>query len=210
MFGHHAYLITGSPDGVIPELIRALEREGVSVHGNPDYIEIITPSLSIDDVRELSERTRTKVSPESRRIVVVSYTQAAHEAQNALLKITEEPGERTHLFFIVPHKDAVLPTLRSRLQDLSLETEQTVPKEVSVFLHGSFEDRMAILSPIIEEKQHDQALSLCNGLTKTLSQDVQKNRDALEALETARKYLLRRGSSLKLLLEFVALSVPRV
>lgn len=206
MFGHHAYLIIGTRDAVLSALKKRVTEED----GNTEYIEVSPPSLSIDDARAVFERTRTTVAPGSRRVVIIATTQATHEAQNALLKATEEPGERTHFFFIVPTKDILLPTLRSRLQEFPLETADAVSPDVDAFMHGTFEKRLEILEPMIEEKQHDRALALCNSIEQVLAEKGVQHSEALRALELARTYLLRRGSSLKLILEFVALSVPKL
>jgi DNA polymerase-3 subunit delta' len=205
MLSHHAYLIIGTHDAVLPALKKLVAYE----EGNIEFIEMVSPALSVDDARDIFTRTRTSVPEGSRRIVIVSCTQATHEAQNALLKATEEPGERTHFFFLVPSAETLLPTLRSRLETLSLETDEEMI-DVSAFMHGTFEKRAEILEPIIEEKQHDRALALCNGIEQKLSGDTMKYAETLRTLEIARTYLAKRGSSLKLILEFVALSVPKI
>ncbi len=211
MWGHHAYLILGTHTESFPALQKILEAEGIVFAGNPNLIVTTVDSLSIDDARDIFMRTRTSVPEDTRRIVIVSCTQAMGEAQNALLKATEEPGERTHFFFIVPNADMLLPTLRSRLQVLPITPDTgTVSADIKAFMHGTFEKRAEILEPIIEEKQHDRALALCNGIEEELSNNTVANAEALRALEMARTYLLRRGSSLKLILEFVALSVPHI
>jgi len=209
MFAHHAYLAVGNRDAVFSAIQENLTEAGIVFAGNPDVHIVRTDSLSIDDARTIFERTRVSVSPDTRRIVIVSCTQATAEAQNALLKLTEEPPRRTHFFFIVPTHDVLLSTLRSRLQPYGLSTYSSSALDVGAFMHADFSDRLAFCTPLIEEKKHTEALALCNGIEQTLSVDSATHKEALRAVETARTYLLRRGSSLKLILEYLSLSVPR-
>ncbi|GMU74167.1 MAG: hypothetical protein AMXMBFR44_3650 [Candidatus Campbellbacteria bacterium] len=212
LFRHHAYLSAGDIPAVTDGVRALLERAGIVFLGNPDVLAVTAHSLGIDEARGIFEHTRVSVPPESRRIVLVSCVQATVEAQNALLKLAEEPPRRTHFFFIVPNEDVLLPTLRSRLQKLPVEMsgEGSDVPDAKYFLSASFQKRMELVSDWIEEKQHDRALSLLNGLEEHLSDDPVRHRDALHAIETARGYLLRRGSSLKLVLEYLALSVPKI
>jgi DNA polymerase III delta prime subunit len=46
------------------------------------------------------------------------------QAQNALLKTLEEPGEGNHFFLVAPYEDILLPTLRSRMQVYKREAER--------------------------------------------------------------------------------------
>lgn len=209
MFSHHAYLAVGNRDAVFSALQERLAKAGVVFAGNPDVHTVLTDSLSIDDARAVFERTRTSVPPESRRIIIVACSQATSEAQNALLKLTEEPGERTHFFFIVPTHDVLLPTLRSRLQLYGLSTHGSSPLDIGAFMYSDFSDRLTFCAPLIEEKKHTEALALCNGIEQELSRDSLRYKEALQAVETARTYLLRRGSSLKLILEYLSLSIPK-
>lgn len=209
MFSHHAYLAVGNRDAVFSALQERLAEAGIVFAGNPDVHTVSTDSLSIDDARTVFERTRTSVPPESRRIIIVACSQATSEAQNALLKLTEEPGERTHFFFIVPTHEVLLPTLRSRLQLYELSTLGASLLDIGAFMHSDFSDRLTFCAPMIEEKKYTEALALCNGIEQTLSVDTAPHKEALRAVEKARTYLLRRGSSLKLILEYLSLSVPR-
>lgn len=210
LFRHHAYILAGNIELLVARITEVLADAGISFIGNPDVITVFAESLSIDDARTIFERTRTSVPEHARRIVLVSCTQATVEAQNALLKITEEPPRRTHFFFFVPNEGVLLPTLQSRLQPLHRValSEKSTPN-TSLFLKSSFSERMAVLEPFIEEKRHTEALQLCNTLEQELTRDSAKNQGALRILETVRLFILRRGSSLKLVLEYLALSIPR-
>jgi DNA polymerase-3 subunit delta' len=71
--------------------------------------------ISIDQIRELEEFVGMTAFRGGARVVVIDPAQALSvPAANALLKMLEEPGERTY-FLLVTHRPASLPaTVRSR------------------------------------------------------------------------------------------------
>lgn len=76
--------------------------------------------IGIDDIRELRRLMALSVSADSRRVAIVDGAEdMSGEAQNALLKILEEPGERK-LFILVSHDASRLfSTILSRVISLS-------------------------------------------------------------------------------------------
>lgn len=94
---------------------------------NHQYIKIVTPkdkkTISIDDVRELQKFVQLKTSGKEnlRRAAIIEQAEAlTHEAQNALLKILEEPPADTIIILTASHVRALLPTIRSRVRLISL------------------------------------------------------------------------------------------
>ena len=74
-------------------------------------------SIGIGAVREIKHFLwqRPNVSP--RRTLVIDEAELLTvEAQNALLKITEEPPESSLLIIVSPHTDSFLPTILSRVE----------------------------------------------------------------------------------------------
>ena len=125
---HHAYGIV-SDVSVRLEIISFLEREhGVVARGNPDLFVQKYEVLTIDDARGLKTAHATRpFSSRSdgddgggkggggRKFFILEIDSITHEAQNALLKIFEEPNEYAHFFLVIPSEELLLPTLRSRL-----------------------------------------------------------------------------------------------
>lgn len=120
----HAWLVTG-PSG--PERRMASRRLAASLIGagaheplvlaghHPDVREYPDP-LRIDDVREIAASlARPPLLGGGRALVLGGLAEATPEAQNALLRMVEEPPQGT--FFVAEAESArqVLPTLRSRL-----------------------------------------------------------------------------------------------
>jgi replication-associated recombination protein RarA len=78
-------------------------------------------SISIEKIRELEQFLSRKVPGDGKRIVLIhdAHLMGA-EAQNALLKTLEEPPANTTLLLTVAHEQALLPTIRSRAQAVTV------------------------------------------------------------------------------------------
>ncbi|MBI2285212.1 hypothetical protein HYU82_00085 [Candidatus Saccharibacteria bacterium] len=77
--------------------------------------------ISIDTVREITRFLRLKTPGGSaiRRVVLIENSQnLSIEAQNALLKILEEPNEDTMFLLTAPYELSLLPTIVSRCQHI--------------------------------------------------------------------------------------------
>jgi len=97
----------------------------VLVGSHPDVTVVDTQGLSIgvDDVRELVLRAAMAptIGPWS-VIVVEDADRLTDQAGNALLKSIEEPPARTLWLLCAPTSDDVMPTVRSRLRQVTLRT----------------------------------------------------------------------------------------
>ena len=77
-------------------------------------------SIIIDDIRQLYEQTRTRQPGKQVYIIDTGEKSMTTAAQNAFLKLLEEPRKGVH-FIIATHQfDRLLPTIVSRSQRLSL------------------------------------------------------------------------------------------
>lgn len=77
-------------------------------------------SIGIEAVRNLYRSTRSKRT--DRQVVVVDHAEAmGGEAQNAFLKLLEEPRTGVTFILTAPQSEALLPTLLSRAQQLHLQ-----------------------------------------------------------------------------------------
>ncbi len=90
------------------------------------YILIIdahTTKTGIDDIRQLQKFLTLTVPGQSRfkRAVIIEHIDAlGHEAQNALLKTLEEPPTDTVIVVTYSRDTAILPTIHSRLQHITV------------------------------------------------------------------------------------------
>jgi hypothetical protein len=118
----HAYVAAGEKDAMLEEARGFAARElGLSGAANPDIIVRSYALFSVEDARALRDIAALAPVGGGEKAVIVSVERMFHEAQNALLKLFEEPPEGTTLILIVPTAGIVLGTLRSRLVPLPLE-----------------------------------------------------------------------------------------
>jgi DNA polymerase-3 subunit delta' len=146
----HAVLLTG-PDGIgkttIAEALitTLLELEANTLSSHPHY-RIVTPvngTVSIESVRELQKFLQLKTigTNSLRRAVLVEHAQGmTTEAQNAFLKLLEEPPADTLVVLTADTPRALLPTIMSRVQAITVH----VPNEPQ-------------LQPILQASGKDQA-----------------------------------------------------
>ncbi len=92
--------------------------------------------IKVDTVRALRHKSMDPPAAAPWRLVLITEAQAMNtSAQNALLKVLEEPAPRTVFCLTLPHRDAVLPTVVSRSVCLTLAPEaQPVAPEVGTWL----------------------------------------------------------------------------
>ena len=84
-----------------------------------EKVDIEKGSITVDSIRRLYTLTKT-VEPNG-RIVIIDYAERmAKTAQNAFLKLLEEPGEGTHFILLTHQPGLLLPTILSRAQRLDM------------------------------------------------------------------------------------------
>lgn len=77
--------------------------------------------ITVDEVRKLKNFFALSSADGGRRIVIVDAADEMNtSAANALLKVLEEPPEKTFLFLISHQPSRLLPTIRSRCRELRL------------------------------------------------------------------------------------------
>lgn len=134
----HALLLTGlagSGKTFVAEHIAAdaLQIPYDKLHGHA-YFTKVTPiknAISIDDVRTLQRFMQLKTigTHTVRRVAIIEHAHAmSTEAQNALLKLLEEPPADSVLILTAHNPRALLTTIRSRLQSIVVQTPG--PKEL--------------------------------------------------------------------------------
>lgn len=209
---HHAYCLVGEAISVRTILVDFLEKSlGMNVQGNQDVFQFSSLSLGVDDARNIQEKHMSKAfAAGGKKIYMIVTNTMTHEAQNALLKVFEEPTEGAHFFLIIPSAGILLPTLRSRLAIIS---EATDAYDVSDFLKLSLAKKIAFVDELAAEisdetKTKQDAISFLNGLEIQLATSPlgAKSR-GIRAVLKAQEYMHDRSSSVKQLLEYVAMSV---
>lgn len=228
---HHAYFVTG-------ERAKAVEaaRTFAEANLNEDTksLDIVTLSFelfSVDDARRLITTASTSGTG-GQKVIIASITRIFHEAQNALLKILEEPPAGTTIILCVPSEGVFITTLRSRLLPLPESGEHsashTNPDSITArFIAASPEEREKIVGKLVEQSKSDkeetkqqarrEAIELLQGLTEAAharlhtAKTALAKKDALELLEDLASFmpiLYERSAPLKLLFEHLLLVIP--
>ncbi len=231
-FTHHAYFLTG-PTSLRPTLISILEKEyKLTARGNPDFFDQSFDTFTIDDARELKRlHSMRPIGQGGKKIFLVSMNGITVEAQNALLKLFEEPAEYAHFFIVIPSAHILLPTVKSRMQEFQVSKEVTKPgnkkdagnlaginsevlktaqKLVTLSKAKRLEEVKKLADEISKDKKTKQdAIELLNALQAIIYDErgVKEGKSALEAIEFARSYMHDRAPSVKMLLEYVMLSM---
>lgn len=199
---HHAVLVRGPLD-LEEALALYPEREGVEVFVVP-YSEI-----GIDEVRSLTLEASLRPREGERRLLVVAVRTLTVEAQQALLKLLEEPPSSTSFLFVVPEGIALLPTLLSRFFTLSPEISGAV--DVTAFAEfraSSLAERLDLITKRLAKKDAVWVEAMRLGLREYITTEgSQVGTEELRALSFVLTRLSTRGASNKLLLEELALSL---
>ena len=114
--------------------------------------------IKVDDIRALQPFIYQ--GGQGMRICVLDYAeQMTVAAANALLKTLEEPQAQVHLFLISDTPAQLLPTIKSRVQQLALQTiDPAVSVDYVTKALGSTVNREAVSTAAIE-----QLIQLANG-----------------------------------------------
>ncbi len=217
----HAYLITGEKENTLPILKETLERIfEIKLAGNPDYRESYFESLGIDEARELKEEQSRRAFGGTNKFFVIIAGSITREAQNAMLKVFEEPTEGTYIFLIIPNVRQIIPTLLSRVRVIQFLTSnfQSLNNDAKKFLETPVEKRLQLpfIKQMIEDKEKQPVISFFNALEESVYElfPPQKisaaERGFFDELIKYRGYAGDRSSSVKMLLEHIALVTPRM
>jgi len=222
---HHAYVIQGSHEDILPALILLLEKHmGIRALGNPDVTLLSFRVFGIDESRNLSEmQTRAGFSSADeipRKIFIVGADTITREAQTALLKTFEEPTVGTHFFFVVPQANALLKTLMSRVvffnaKSVSGEKDQTAIT-AEKFINSTRAERFAMIKKITETKKdvpvdREMVRTILDHVERILYTRLAGKKETtsiFHEIYQAKNYLADRGSSPKMLLEHLAIVIP--
>lgn len=196
---HHANLIIGNPAW-------GLLRIDASVRdGGADTIHHEYDRMGIDDVRALIQDTLRKPIEKSQRTFIISARSILHDAQNALLKIFEEPNEYTVLYLIVPSEDMLLPTLRSRLHLIASETYHVDTNVFTAFHAMSYAERLTCVAEKLKAEESAWIGELLRGAE--IYAEKTRNTKIMKMVLEMEANMRMAGCSKKILLEHFALSL---
>lgn len=195
----HAYIFSGI-DGigkkltayaVASALLNIAIKEG-SLH--PDFIEIKSDGeqILIEQIRDLKDKLKFQPLNGKCRIIIIDQSETMNKnAQNAALKILEEPPAGNYFFLITHAYHEFLPTIISRCR--LLQFSPLTFSQIESFLKErmNFDPESARLAAGVGEGSIARALSVNAELIAEVTDDLRgmiSNRTASEILEKSEKY----------------------
>lgn len=216
---HHAYLIEGNKN-ILEDLFLYFEQElNFKTKSNPDFYFKSYDTFRIDDARELNTIKDEKSFSGNFKIVVIFSNSILREAQNAMLKMFEEPIENTYFFLIIRDKNTLISTFISRFYFITNNSNESLySKEVKNFIKMNLKERIDFIKVFTEKGEEEdpeyvaprhKALQFLDTLESEFAKD-KKDKDYTKKLNQIfeiRSYLRDPSSSSKTLLEALALNL---
>jgi len=187
----HAVMLTG-PGGSgkktlalkLAEAVLGLEQGGLDAY---PYKLIANSesgqSIGIETVRAMENFLGLKVPKKAlfNRVIVINNSHLlTHEAQNSLLKTLEEPPHGTVIIMTSNHEQALLPTVRSRVQTVIVQ--RPAEASASQYFKGLG----------FEEKEIDKAYAISGGLPGLMRALLEHQAHPLTLASERAKQLLRQ------------------
>jgi DNA polymerase III delta prime subunit len=223
----HAYVIGGGVEEGISRAEAFIQEElGMKLQGNPDVVILRYGMLSVEEARTISGIAAQGAIAGDTKAIVIAAGRVYGDAQNALLKIFEEPPRGTYLFLVLPSLGGLLPTLKSRVAVLTLRPgpgSPRIPEVAQEFLAMSKEKRSAYIQKLAkgkdeeERREHrDEALALVNGLElaayvrlkERIPSEAREETAFLGDLGILRTYLHAPSAPVRMILEHISLTLP--
>ncbi len=208
---HHANLLIGTRDWALSQIPEPERIEG------PDISVTHYERMSIANVRSLIHEASLRPIAREYRTFILVCDSLLHEAQNALLKLFEEPNAHTVFYLIIPREDMLLPTLRSRLNPLGKEDiksprgtlgdleSTSTQKAFDAFLKLGYVDRLKEIGERVTTEDSVWLTEFLHGLE--LYSQKSRNADLIRDTLMLASYIHTAGSSKKMLLEHIALTL---
>lgn len=221
---HHSYLYEGSPSDFDAVAKAARSMLDLTDGATLDVVERRYEKFGIDDSRELIQLASLRgigdlTAPDGTRqagrsLFVTGISQITTEAQQALLKLLEEPREGLTFVILMPH-GVVLPTLRSRMMPLELNQISNLKSSGSIaqkFLAASTKERSDMLAKTLKaDDAKEQLRALLSDMESLVYHGSHKEKmDILAEIAALRPYLSDRSPSLKMIGEHLAAILPKM
>ncbi len=149
------------------------------------HLKIVSPEndkqmVNIDQVRQIQSFFKLKIKsdqPVARILIIEDAHKMLTDAQNALLKILEEPPKNSMIILTATSAGSILPTILSRIERLQL-SEASASK-----IHSYF-------SANYDNKDISKAQLIARGRIGLISSILQKaDHPLLESIESVKKFL---------------------
>jgi len=151
-----------------------------------DYFEIIPQKkqISIDQIREVKRHIYQKpVKAKVKFVAVKDADMLTTEAQNALLKLLEEPPSHAVIILSTARKQKLLSTIRSRTVEINIRSKRKQLAPSTEFSIDNFKEALTVLSQVENPKEWiDRQIE--NYYRMLLSAVDKNNKDEIAAVLT--------------------------
>lgn len=186
MSNFQSYLIIGNDHQ--SATTKLIAEKGAKPKANSPDLFVISPikvAISIDQIRELKGHIYQKPLTLPYKFVIIEQAhKLTPEAQNALLKILEEPPTQAVIILQAVDKTQLLPTIISRVVIISSVIDHKVEKK-----DLDLESITQIEDPIswLDEKIIGEYQNLIKNITTGKSSDLQKATDLIQTLSQTKQ-----------------------
>ena len=192
---HHATLVRSA---------EPLEYSASDAIQNPVYHTF--ERLGVDEVRTITLASMLRPVNGAEQVFVLRTLFVTHEAQNALLKLLEEPPAGLSFVVVVPQAVSLLPTLMSRFGIEQVDDAEIDTTAWDLFVSATAADRLKQIDAWQKTKDPQWLQAIVRGVQSLKSTEVPVA--ALPAVQIVSERLATRGASNKMLLEHLALALP--
>lgn len=123
-------LIIGPDSNMVDSILNRLDQH--LTPNNPDILNIT--EYSIEKIREIQNfLSLAPYSHQNKVVIIKNIDKLQNEAQNALLKILEEPGENNYFILTTSQVGKVNPTIISRCHQILIKSSNPIPTPKLIF-----------------------------------------------------------------------------
>jgi DNA polymerase III, delta subunit len=221
---YHAYIVEGALPDTTEHLVSLLTMHSESGVLNPNLLNLSFDTLKLKDMELVREWHSILGVGSAHKICIISAQFISRDAENALLKILEEPNTNTHFFILIPDASHMLDTTKSRAHVLVSKTEdynttRDSSFDAEKFIDMSYVDRLAFVATVValHSKEKESTLFRAHGMRILVLMEhaygmrFHSNRNlprasfVLSELASLRNYMRTSGASVKMLLEHMSL-----
>src|SRR6185295_6243893 len=208
-----------SQDQISKKLEELLDKEKV------DLLDRTTISfekaIGIENIRIIQEKIALKPFKGERKALIVDlFSGITQEAQNAMLKLLEEPPANTLIFLTIANKDGLLPTIISRCKIIEINVKDEIFSDsqgyIDRILNSGDGEKLEIAQEFGKDRQTavnftEQTLSQLDHLIKKANpKDLKSYSKLLANLNRAYPVLKKSNVNPRFILENFLLSSPEV
>jgi hypothetical protein len=164
--------------------------------------------LKINDARFLIEKAQGLPLEKDFLTIVIAVSSILPEAQHTLLKILEEPPDRTKFIIILPPGSFIIPTILSRCFIISSQegsATQTITDEFYKFLAMSTPERIDFIGLMSKKKDDAMFEMFFSNLKQWIEQCPKHN---VTHIAQILSYLPQKGASKKMIWEYISFTLP--